>query len=55
MKLTDNLSRHKISYVSKFGHSGLFSLALPALIAEKTIFDLLGMLDSRERSLPFGA
>ena len=31
---------------SKFGKSGLFTLELPALIAEKTIFDLLGMLDS---------
>ena len=39
---------------SKFDHSGLFSLELPALIAEKTIFDLLGILDSGERLLPFG-
>ena len=39
---------------SKFGQSGLFTLKLPALIAEKTIFDFLGMLDSVERSLPFG-
>ena len=29
-------------------------MEVPALIAEKTIFDLLGMLDSGERSLPFG-
>ena len=42
MKLADNLSRHKIS---KFGQSGLFTLELSALIAEKTIFDLLSMLD----------
>ena len=39
---------------SKFGQSGLFTLVLPALIAENTIFDLLGILDSGERSLPFG-
>ena len=38
---------------SKFGQSGLFTLDLPALIAEKTIFDLLGMLNSGEPSLPF--
>ena len=38
---------------SKFGQSGLFTLELPALIAEKIIFDLLGMLDSGEPSLPF--
>ena len=29
-------------------------MKLPALIAEKTIFDLLGMLDSGERPLAFG-
>ena len=29
----------------KFGQSGLFTLELPALIAENTIFYLLGMLD----------
>ena len=34
---------------SKFGPSGLFTLELHALIAEKTIFDLLGMLDSGEQ------
>ena len=39
---------------SKFGQSGLFTLELSALIAEKTIFDLLGMLDSGERLLLFG-
>ena len=39
---------------SKFGQSGLFTLELPALIAGKTIFDLLGMLDSGDQSLPFG-
>ena len=45
MKLQDNLSRHIKSHkCSKFGQRGLFSLELPALIAEKTIFDL-GMLD----------
>ena len=38
---------------SKFGQSGLFTLELPALIAEKTIFDHLGMLDSGERLLSF--
>ena len=32
---------------SKFCQSGLFTLELPALIAEETIFDLVGML-------PFG-
>ena len=52
MKLEDNLSRHKISHM--FGQSGLFTFELPALIAEKTILDLLGMLDSGERSLIFG-
>ena len=31
---------------SNFGQCGLFALELPALIAEKTIFDILGMLDS---------
>ena len=39
---------------SKFSQSGLFTLELPTLIAEKTIFDLLGMLDLGERSLLFG-
>ena len=39
---------------SKFCHSGLFTLELPALIGEKTIVDLQGILDSGERSLPFG-
>ena len=39
---------------SKFGQSGLFTLALPASIAEKTIFYSLCMLDSGERSLSFG-
>ena len=38
---------------SKFGQSALFTLELLASIAEKTIFDLLGMLDSGERLLPF--
>ena len=32
----------------------IFTLELPALIAEKTIRDLLGMLDSNERLLTFG-
>ena len=54
MKLAENLRRHKISQVLKFGKSGLFTLELPALIAEKNIFDLLCMLDSGEQSLPFG-
>ena len=53
MKLADNPSRHK-SLCSEFGQSGLFILEFLALIAEKTIFDLLGMLDSGERALPFG-
>ena len=39
---------------SKFGQSGPFPLELPALIAEKAIFDRLGMLNSGERSLLFG-
>ena len=39
---------------SQFGHSGLFTLELPALLADNTIFELPGMLDSGERSLPFG-
>ena len=39
---------------SKFSQSGLFTMELPALIAAKTIFDLLGMLDSGERLLSFG-
>ena len=38
---------------SKFGQRGLFTLELLAFIAEKIIFDLQGMLDSGERSLPF--
>ena len=54
MKLADDLSRHKISRYSKFGQSELFTLELPASIAEKTIFDHLGMLDSGEGSVPFG-
>ena len=37
----------------KFGQSGLFTSEFPALIAEKTIFELLGMLNSGEQSLPF--
>ena len=37
---------------SKVGQSGLFTFELPALIVEKTIFDL-GMLDSGEQLLPF--
>ena len=45
------LKSHKCS---KFGQSGLFTLELPALIVEMTTFDLLGMLDSDERLLPFG-
>ena len=53
MELADNLSRNKISR-SKFGQCGLFTLELSALIAEKTIFDLLGMLDLGEQLLPFG-
>ena len=40
---------------SKFGQSELFTVELPNLIAEKTIFDLLGMLNSGEQSFPFGA
>ena len=52
MKHADNLSKHKISQVFKFWPE--WTLKLPDLIAEKTIFDLLGMLDSGERSLPFG-
>ena len=44
------INSHKCS---KFDQSWLFTLKLPALIAEKTIFDLLGVLDSGERSLPF--
>ena len=53
MKLADNLSRHKIS-VFRICQSGLFTLEFLALIAENTIFDFLGMLDSGERALPFG-
>ena len=47
MKLVDNLSRHKVSQVFKTYPE--WTLELLALIAEKTIFDLLGMLES----LPF--
>ena len=56
MKLADNLSKHKISHVFQIWleSHGLFTLELPALISEKTIFDLLGMLDSGERSCPLG-
>ena len=54
MKLADNLTRHKISQVFKIWPEWTIILELPALIAEKTIFDLLSMLDSGERSLPFG-
>ena len=39
---------------SNFGQSGLFTSELPALIAEKTIFGILGILDSGDQSLPFG-
>ena len=49
-----NWASIKFHKCSKFGQSGLFTSKLPALIAEKTIFDLLGMLDSGELSLPFG-
>ena len=45
MKFANNLSI-KTHMCSKFGQSVLFTL--------ETIFDLLGMLDSGERSLPFG-
>ena len=41
VKLADNLSIHKVSH----GQNALFTLELPALIAEKAILDLLGMLD----------
>ena len=53
MKLADNLSQHKISHVFKIWPEWTIYLELPALIAEKTIFDL-GILDSGERLLPFG-
>ena len=45
--------RHKISHVHILARVDYLLWELPALIAEK-IFDLLGMLDSGERSLPFG-
>ena len=54
MQLADKLSRLKFSLCLKFGHCGLFTLELPALFPENTIFDLLDMLDSGEISLPFG-
>ena len=46
-----DLSRHKISHAFKIWLFGLFTLEWPAFITEKTIFDLLCMLDSGERSL----
>ena len=39
---------------SKFGQSGLFTLELPALIAEKTIFDILGLLNSGDHDCTLG-
>ena len=53
MKLADNLSRHKISHVFKILPEWTIYFGV-ALIAEKTIFDLLCMLVSGERLLPFG-
>ena len=54
IKLANNLDKHKLLDGFEFGLSGLFTLELPALIAEKTIFDLLAMLNSGEQSLLFG-
>ena len=53
MKHADNLSRHEISRVKNLARVD-YILWTIYLIAEKTIFDLLVMLDSSERSLPFG-
>ena len=54
MKLADNLSRHKISQVFKIWPEWTIYFGVISLIAEKTVFDLLGMLYSGERSLHFG-
>ena len=51
MKLAETWAGIKSHMCSNFGQSGLFTLELPALIAKKTIFDLLSMLDSGKRSL----
>ena len=54
MKHADNLSMHKISQLFKIWPEWTVYFGVTCLIAEKNIFDLLGILDSGEQSLPFG-
>ena len=54
MKLADNVSRHKVSQVFRIWPEWTIYFGVTCLTAEKTLFDVLGMLDSYERSLPFG-